>query len=124
LGDSYCSKIIVNVGDGRRGPTGPEADVLSETGLPIEVVPLASPTVMTVGSELPASFHFMNEEEAGVEVAALRPSGTIDHQVTNRAGIAYFSISQAGRWVIRLVKIMPEGERVGELVFEIAEGQR
>jgi hypothetical protein len=121
---SYCSKTIVTVGDARRAASGPQADLLSEAGLPIEVVPLSPPTALMVGSELPASFHFMNEEEGGVEVAALRPDGTLDHQLTNRTGIAYFAISQPGRWVIRLVKPTPEGEKIGELVFEIPEGRR
>jgi hypothetical protein len=121
---SYCSKVIVDVGGAIRRSDEPEADVMTETGMPIEVVPLKSPIGMPVGSELPASFHFMNDEEAGIEVAALRPDGTVDRQVTNRSGVAYFTITQAGRWVIRLVEVTPEGERTGELVFDIAGGVR
>src|SRR5215471_10236921 len=96
---TYCSKTLLDVADSGRRSDAPEADVMSETGLPIEVVPLKSPIGMPVGSELPASFHFMNDEEPGVEVAAIRPDGTVDRQVTNRTGIAYFTISQPGRWV-------------------------
>jgi hypothetical protein len=121
---SFCSKTILDVHDARRAAADSETDLITETGLPIEVVPLKSPVGLPVGSELPASFHFMNEEQGGIEVAAVRPDGSVDRQVTNRTGIAYFAVSQPGRWVLRMVKPTAEGDRVGELVFEIAEGRR
>ena len=120
---THCSKVIVAVADGRGAGEGGD-DFTSETGLPLDVVPLVSPTHLGVGSELPVSFHYMTEEEGGIEVAALRPDGTIDRQTTNRSGVAHFQLTQSGRWVIRFVKAQPEGERVGELVFEIAENKR
>jgi hypothetical protein len=122
---SHCSKLIVDVSD-HRGRLDPSKDigVTGETGLPIDVVPVLSPLGLTVGSVLPVSFHFMNEEQEEVEVAARRPDGTIDHQTTDSSGVAHFTLSQPGRWVIRLVKAEPKGERVGELVFEIAGSTR
>jgi hypothetical protein len=126
-GDSYahithCSKTIVNVTDGRK-PTDVQDDFTGETGLLLDVVPLVSPVRLTVGSELPVSFHYMNEEEGDIAVAALRPDGSIDHQVTSRSGVAHFQITQPGRWVIRFVKEQPDGDRVGELVFAIPENK-
>jgi hypothetical protein len=120
---THCSKVIVAIEGGRATGEGGD-DFTSETGLPLDVVPLVSPVRLGVGSELPVSFHYMSEEEGGIEVAALRPDGTIDRQVTSRSGVAHFQLTQPGRWVVRFAKIEPSGERVGELVFEIAESRR
>jgi len=122
---SHCTKIIVNVTGGRApGDQNAGSDFTGETGLPIEVVPLTPPVGLLVGSELTASFHLLNEELENSEVAARRPDGSVDRQVTDRSGIAHFRLSQPGRWAIRLVKNEADGERVGELVFDVAEGKR
>jgi len=120
---THCSKMVVSVTDGRKA-LDVQDDFTGETGLLLDVVPLVSPVRLTVGSELPVSFHYMNEEEGGIAVAALRPDGSVDHQVTSRSGVAHFQITQPGRWVIRFVKEQPDGDRVGELVFAIPENKR
>jgi hypothetical protein len=119
---THCSKVIVDVAGAKPGEGGD--DFLGETGLPLDVVPLIAPPRLGVGSELPVSFHYMGEEEGGIEVAALRPDGTVDRQVTSRSGVAHFQLTQPGRWVVRFARVAPEGERVGELVFEIAGNKR
>ncbi|SRR6266545_4418771 len=122
---SHCTKMIVNVSDGGSAvDENAGSDFTGETGLPIDVVPFTPPIGLVVGSEMAASFHLLNEELGHFEVAARRPDGSIDRQVTDKAGIAHFQLSQPGRWVIRLVKYEAEGERVGELVFEVGEGKR
>jgi hypothetical protein len=117
---THCSKVILNVGAGGGGGD----DFLGETGLPLDVEPLVPPVNLRVGSELPVRFHYLGEEEGVTEVVAIRPDGSVDRQVTTRSGVAHFPITQAGRWVIRFVKPEPEGDRIGELVFEIPESQR
>jgi hypothetical protein len=119
---SHCSKILLDVTDARsrRDETG-QINVTGETGLPIDIVPLQSPFGLATGDVLPVSFVVMNEEVADVEVAARRPDGSIDRQTTDASGIARFALSQAGRWIIRLVHEEDHEERVGELVFEIPE---
>jgi hypothetical protein len=120
---AYCSKVIVNVTDGQK-PAHPLSDshITNTAGQPIEVVPHLSPVGMKVGWELPTSFYFQTMKQIGVEVAARRPDGTFDRQTTDGAGTARFVLSQAGRWVIRFVKPQPDGERIAELVFDLAEG--
>jgi hypothetical protein len=117
---THCSKIVVRVSDGGK-PVDVGDDFTGETGLPLDVVPLVSPVRLTVGSELPVSFHYMNEEQGGIAVAALRPDGSVDHQLTSESGVAHFQITQPGRWVVRFAKEHPQGDRVGELVFGIPE---
>ena len=120
---AYCSKVIVNVSDGQK-PTDPLSDshITNTAGQPIEVVPHLSPTAMKVGWELPTTFYFQTMKQVGVEVAARRPDGSLDRQTTDGSGVARFVLSQAGRWVIRFVKPQPDGERIAELVFDLAEG--
>jgi hypothetical protein len=121
---THCSKVIVDVSDGQQHDHLPEINVTTETAMPLEVTPMVAPMDLSVGSELPAVFAYHNEELGNFDVAAQRPDGTIDHEMTDRVGIARFQISQPGRWVIRFVKNEPDGERIGELVFVVSEAKR
>jgi len=113
---THCSKVVLAVGAGGEG----DDDLTGETGLPLDVEPLVSPARLRVGSELPVRFHYMGDEVGITEVVAIRPDGTVDRRATTRGAVAHFQITQPGRWVIRFVKTEPEGDRIGELVFEIA----
>jgi len=119
---AYCSKVIVSVTGGRQSDPLSDGHITNTAGQPIEVVPQVSPVGMKVGWELPAAFYFETIKQAGVEVAARRPDGTLDRQTTDSIGVARFVLSQAGRWVIRFVKPQGDGERIAELVFDVAEG--
>jgi hypothetical protein len=119
---THCTKVILTVDGGKEGEGGD--DFIGETGLPLDVEPLVPPTRLAVGSELPVRFHYMMEEEPNVEVAAIRPDGSLDRQTTSRSGVAHFQMTQAGRWTIRFAKAEANGEKVGELVFEIPEKAR
>jgi len=119
---THCTKTIVNVTDAENRSRETTVNMTHETGLPLEVTPMVAPSQLAVGSEVAVQFGYHNEELENFPVAALRPDGSIDHQTTSGSkGIAYFQISQPGRWVIRFVKNEPDGERVGELVFDIPE---
>jgi Domain of unknown function (DUF4198) len=118
---AYCSKAIVNV-TGKVADPFSDSHITNTAGQPIEVVPQVSPVGMKVGSELPTTFYFQTIKQIGVEVAARRPDGTLDHQTTDGAGVARFVLSQPGRWIIRFVKPQPDGERTAELVFDLGEG--
>jgi len=121
---SHCTKTIVRVGNaGLRPDESSDADITSAAGMPIEVIPLISTLRLKVGSELPARFKFLDRKQAGIGVAALRPDGSLDEKITDGAGVAHFQLSQAGRWIVRFAKAEPDGERVGELVFEIEGGR-
>jgi hypothetical protein len=122
LGPTYCSKVIVNVSG--RAPGDSTEDVMGETGLPLDVEPLVSPTNLGVGAVLPVRFHYMNEEQGGIDVVAIRPDGSADRQVTSRSGVAHFQLTQVGRWTIRFGRMYPTGESIGELVFEIGNSER
>ena len=121
---THCTKTIVNVTDAQNRSRETTVNLTHETGLPLEVTPLVAPHQLEVGSEVPIQFAYRNEELESFPVAALRPDGSIDHQTTaGSKGIAYFQISQAGRWVVRFVKQESDGERVGELVFDVRESK-
>jgi hypothetical protein len=122
---THCTKTIVNVTDAQNRSRETTVNLTHEAGLLYEVTPLVAPHQLEVGSEVPVQFSCREEELENFPVAALRPDGSIDHQIaTGNHGIAHFQISQAGRWVIRFVKQEPDGERIGELVFDIPEAKR
>jgi len=121
---THCTKTIVNVTDAQNRSRETTVNVTHETGIPLEVTPMVAPIQLEVGSELPVQFGYKNEELENFPVAALRPDGSIDHQISRGYGIAHFQISQSGRWVIRFVKNEPDGDRVGELVFDIPEAKQ
>jgi hypothetical protein len=122
---THCTKTIVNVTDAQNRSRETTVNVTHEAGLLYEVTPLVAPHQLEIGSEVPVQFSYREEELENFPVAALRPDGSIDHQTaTGSHGIAHFQISQAGRWVIRFVKQEPDGERVGELVFDVPEAKR
>ena len=120
---TYCSKTIVDVTDAQNRSRQTTVNVTHEDALPFEVSPMVAPYDLRVGMEMPVVFSYRFGELEHFPVAALRPDGSLDHQTTGQGGLAYFQISQAGRWVIRYVKNEPDGERIGELVFEVPESK-
>jgi hypothetical protein len=120
---THCTKTIVDVTDAQNRSRQTTVNVTHEAALPIEVTPMTPPYELQVGDEMPVTFAYKFAELEHFPVAALRPDGSIDHQTTGERGLAHFQISQAGHWVIRFIKNEPDGERVGELVFEVPEGK-
>jgi hypothetical protein len=120
---THCTKTIVDVTDAQNRSRQTTVNVTHEAALPIEVTPMVAPYDLRVGSEMPVVFSYRFSDLEQFPVAALRPDGSIDHQTTGAGGLAHFQISQAGHWVIRFIKNEPDGERVGELVFEVPEGK-
>jgi hypothetical protein len=120
---THCTKTVVDVTDAQNRSRQTTVNMTHEAALPIEVTPLVPPYEVRVGDEMPVLFSYRFQKLDYFSVAALRPDGTIDHQTTAGHGLAHFQISQPGRWVIRFVKNEPDGERVGELVFEVPESK-
>ena len=120
---THCTKTIVDVTDAQNRSRQTTVNMTHDAALPIEVTPLVPPYNLRVGDEMPVLFSYRFQKLEFFSVAALRPDGTIDHQTTAGHGLAHFQISQAGRWVIRFVKNEPDGERIGELVFEVPESK-
>ena len=120
---THCTKTIVDVTDAQNRSRQTTVNMTHEAALPIEVTPLVPPYSVRVGDEMPVLFSYRFQKLERFSVAALRPDGSIDHQTTAGHGLAHFQISQPGRWVIRFVKNEPDGERVGELVFEVPESK-
>ncbi|HMI87083.1 MAG TPA: hypothetical protein VK550_23470 [Polyangiaceae bacterium] len=120
---THCTKTIVEVSDAQNRTRDTTVNVTHETALPFEVTPMIAPRDLRVGFELGVIFAYRFAELEHFPVAALRPDGSIDHQTTGEGGLAHFQISQAGHWVIRYVKSEADGERVGELVFEVSESK-
>lgn len=120
---THCTKTIVNVTDAQNRSRQTSVNMTHQAALPIEVTPLVPPYDLQVGMEMPVLFNYRFQSLEHFPVAALRPDGSIDHQTTAGHGLAHFQISQAGRWVIRFAKAEADGERVGELVFDVPESK-
>jgi hypothetical protein len=120
---THCTKTIVNVTDAQNRSRETSVNMTHHAALPIEVTPLVPPYDLQVGMEMPVLFNYRFQSVEHFPVAALRPDGSIDHQTTAGHGLAHFQISQAGRWVIRFAKTEADGERVGELVFDVPESK-
>jgi hypothetical protein len=120
---THCTKTIVDVTDAQNRSRQTTVNMTHDAAIPIEVTPLVPPYDVRVGDEMPVLFSYRFKKLEYFSVAALRPDGSVDHQTTAGHGLAHFQISQPGRWVIRFVKNEPDGERVGELVFEVPESK-
>lgn len=120
---THCTKTVVVVTDAQNRSRQTTVNMTHQAALPIEVTPLVPPYDVRVGMEMPVLFNYHFQSLEHFPVAALRPDGSIDHQTTAGHGLAHFQISQAGRWVIRFVKTEADGERIGELVFDVLESK-
>lgn len=121
---THCTKLFVDV----RAPGGeatrkPFAGATAKVGQRFEIVPLLDPFLLRIGSDLPVRVFFDFEKMVQGTVIAIRPDGSIDRQTTDSAGAANFTITQPGRWVIRMEGNLEGLKRVAEVVFEIREAK-
>ncbi|MEO0366255.1 MAG: DUF4198 domain-containing protein [Pseudomonadota bacterium] len=107
-------KALIQVG-------GVLTDNVSEAyGYPIEIVPLENPFGLSVGDDLPVRVLFKGEPVANQSVYAshsgfAQRSDSDQHQEavatrTDENGIATITLSQSGRWYIRLIHMVPVNE--------------
>ena len=125
-------KTILQVG-------GEASDNYSERlGYPIEIVPLANPAELTAGDALEILV-LHDGESAGGQLVYASYAGYHDHDAsgthreavtvrTDEAGKATIGLTRAGRWYIRLIRMLPSAEEGTDyvsnwatLTFEVGE---
>jgi hypothetical protein len=125
---TYCAKLVVKVeSNGGAPPTDkPQVErdpgLMSKVGQKIEIRPYISPATLLAGDDLPVRAYFDNEKQVGGVIKAIAPDGSIEEQTTNNAGYANFTITQAGRWLIRYEKEAEGMKYVADLIFEVPPG--
>jgi hypothetical protein len=80
-------------------------------GLPLELVPLADPARLVPGGALPVRLLWQGKPAAGIQVIALSrvdPSKPIGAR-TDAAGGVTLVLPRAGEWLLKAVKILPDG---------------
>jgi uncharacterized GH25 family protein len=100
---SRCAKSLVSVGN---GPTQGFDRVL---GLPLELVPEASPGELPAGGELPVILLFRGKPLAGALVVAV-PRDGLDSKVSVRTGDdgrVRLRLDKAGDWLLKAVHMEP-----------------
>jgi len=120
----HCTKLCVraNAGTGEAAGAGrvlKDPGMTAKVGQRFEIVPLVSPLDLHVGSWLPVRAFFDFDKLVDAPIIAVRPDGSTDAQTTDAVGAANFSITQAGRWMIRFEKKLDGETRVSELVFHV-----
>ena len=94
------TKTLVRVEGGEAGRT-PSATAQSKSGQAVEIRPLADPTMVTVGSDLPLRAYVRGSKQAGARMLATSVAGGKTQQVTtDSSGSAHFQITHTGLWRI------------------------
>lgn len=100
---SRCAKSLVVVGE------GPAEGFDRTVGLPLELVPEASPAGLPVNTELPVALLFRGKPLAGALVVAV-PREKPDAKVSGRTdadGRVRLRLDHAGDWLIKAVHMEP-----------------
>jgi len=93
------AKTLVRVGDPDSGPARPSAVAQSKTGQAAEIRPLADPTLVPVGSDLPVRAYVGGDKVSGLKVlATCAATGRTQEAVTEDSGACHFRIDSAGVW--------------------------
>lgn len=100
---------------------------VSKTGQQAEIRPLADPTLIRVGSDLPLRVFIEGDKRAGVRVTARGPDAVVRACVSDAVGAAHFRIDALGPWNISFQHLEPSAETSrysgvlysGTLTFEV-----
>ncbi len=102
------AKTLVRVADPKGKPASHSAVAQSKTGQAVEIRPLADPTMVTVGSDLPVRAYVQGGSQVGVKVlATCFATGTTREVITDSSGSCHFRISAGGVWRIEFHDIRP-----------------
>jgi Domain of unknown function (DUF4198) len=105
---SRCAKSLVLAGSGKGG-NGPAAGFDRVLGLPLELVPQASPSGLPEGGELPVTLLFRGKPLAGALVVAV-PRDKPQAKVSGRTGAdgrVRLRLDRAGDWLVKAVHMEP-----------------
>lgn len=85
----------------------PSAVLMAKTGQAVELRPLADPTTVAPGSDLPLKVYTITGETRGLTILAYHePSGATTRVVTGLGGMAHLRITAAGRWVLEVHQVL------------------
>ncbi|MEE8466855.1 MAG: hypothetical protein V3T22_00270, partial [Planctomycetota bacterium] len=85
----------------------PSAVLMAKTGQAVELRPLADPTTVSPGSDLPLRVYTISGETQGLTITALHePSGARRQVVTGPGGTAHLRIHAAGRWILEVHQVL------------------
>ncbi len=139
---THCTKIVFTVRP--KAPLRPMAatanpGITAKAGQKVEILPLADPTRLRIGDDLPVRVYYegVKVEAAIVTAAVYRtgfggPSTRVNAaRPTDAHGTTWLPIKHAGIWVVRFVhEVQDEAQShadaqqyVAELVFEVGEGE-
>lgn len=110
---SRCAKSLVMVG----AENGPEKGQGYDRvlGLPLELVPGASPAALPAGGELPVTLLYRGEPLAGALVVAIRkdqPAARVSAR-TGEDGRVRLRLDGPGDWLVKAVHMIPAAEESG-----------
>jgi hypothetical protein len=125
--ESTKTLIRVSVKDGQRSHS---ATAQSKSGQAVEIRPLADPTMVAVGSDLPVRTYVDGGKKAGVRVLATSvAAGKAQQLVTDASGATHFRVTHPGLWRVEFHHAQPlKGDPAAEwavysatLTFEVEE---
>jgi hypothetical protein len=95
------AKTLVRVADPTGKPASHSAVAQSKTGQAVEIRPLADPTMVTIGSDLPVRAYVGGSKQVGVKVlATCVATGKTQEAIADSTGSCHFRISDPGVWRI------------------------
>ena len=102
------AKTLVRVADPAGKPTSHSAVAQSKTGQAVEIRPLADPTMVSVGSDLPVRAYVEGDKQVGLKVlATCVATGKTQEAITDSSGSCHFRLAAAGVWRIEFHHITP-----------------
>lgn len=102
------AKTLVRVADPAGRPASHSAVAQSKTGQEVEIRPLADPTMVTVGSDLPVRTYVEGSKRVGVKViATCVATGKTYEAISDSSGSCHFRIDAGGVWRIEFHHIAP-----------------
>ncbi len=114
------AKTLVRVADPTGKPPSHSSVAQSKTGQAVEIRPLADPTMVTVGSDLPVRTYVGGSKQVGVKVlATCAATGKTLEAITDSSGSCHFRIDAAGVWRIEFHHIapVPNDARVDRAIY-------
>jgi len=94
--ESTKTLVRVQTEDGERSHS---ATAQSKSGQAVEIRPLADPTMVPLGSDLPVRAYVGGSKKVGVRLLATSvAAGKTQQMVTDSSGAAHFRVTHAGLW--------------------------
>ncbi len=123
---THCSKSILEVvppggtRDAARKTKTVNPAMTAKFGQKFEIVPLAPPPQLRVGSDLPVRVYSGFVPAKDSTVTFHHPNGNVESKTTDAVGISAVRIDQSGRWTVRFQTEHEGATCQAELIFEVS----